>query len=153
MSISMYLVAKKFLHDFYTDDKVIIDSIGQLFKFDPTLLTNSHKIEFTVGYWHNSNRIHNWFITHGTQLSRDEFEIEYAITYQDLQHLLNDCNAVVADPNLFDALLPVRVAPHFPAEPASSNTLSQVTYTIELLNKVMAMPDARTTHFTYCADW
>lgn len=73
-------------------DETLKDHVNRELDF-----TNISKIKYEVAYWRKANSIHKWFVDN-IQNGIDDCN-EYQVSYEQIQELIDTCNAVLNSPN------------------------------------------------------
>ena len=137
MGLDMYMYLRKWeanhenKADFYPGQ---LESLETMIKARNFL---SKSTEYQVGYWRKANAIHKWFVDNCAN-GKDECQ-DIWVDEKDLLTLKATCEKVLADHSKANELLPTTSGFFFGSTEYDEWYFSDIEYTVELLNKVLAV--------------
>jgi len=108
------------------------------------------RVILPLAYWRKANQIHAWFVKN-VQEGKDECQKSY-VERKDLEKLLADCKAVLADPSKAASLLPTQAGFFFGGTEYDEYYVHELSYTVDALERVLAkLPENADIY--YHASW
>lgn len=144
MGLDMYLKAERYLSEFNSEDRELIDNIGTLLGG----LANVKTIGVEAGYWRKANQIHKWFVDN-VQNGKDECQKEY-VSRDQLQALRDLCVQVIANPDQAEKLLPSESGFFFGGTSYDEGYFSDLEDTIKIIDAALIMPDNWDFYYQSC---
>lgn len=157
MGLDMYLYAQTYLadYDFMGTDpereafRKVVDAVNS---GDFVAQSSPHvQVDVCVGYWRKQNAIHKWFVDN-VQGGWDECERSY-VSRENLTTLLAACEKALAAPDDAPDVLPTTSGFFFGGTEYDEWYWEGVTYTRDLLARLLDSPLPETTGFYYQASW
>jgi hypothetical protein len=117
---------------------------------------NSCHVEVQCCYWRKANHIHKWFVDNVQR--GDDNCAQYYVSRDDLQELVNVCNAVIANPEKAEELLPSQSGFFFGSTDYDEWYLQDVQYTAERLTELLQIARSENeengfVEFYYSSSW
>lgn len=117
-----------------------------------------HHVEYIVedvGYWRKANQIHNWFVEKcGDGI--DECQV-IPVTRENLEELLEICKKILKRGKCWkqyaSTFLPTRAGFFFGSTDYDEWYFEDIKNTVEILEKVLAVPEDDYTSYYYQASW
>ena len=162
MGLDMYLYAQKSTYLSRYDIKDNPELAASLPNFYPEELKEfkdmifernflSRAERFQIGYWRKANAIHNWIVencAHGI----DECQTIY-MSRKSLENLRDCCERTLKEPKNAEAILPTADGFFFGSTEYDEWYFEDITYTKELLDKVLAFLNENDYDIYYEASW
>lgn len=145
MGLDMYLKAERYLSEFNSEDRELIENIGTLLGG----LANVKTIGVEVGYWRKANQIHKWFVDN-VQDGKDECQKEY-VSRDQLQELRDLCVKVIANSDQAEKSLPSASGFFFGDTSYDEGYFRDLEDTIKIIDAALIMPDY--WDFYYQSSW
>lgn len=115
---------------------------------NPDVSEEGITIQIPIGYWRKANQIHNWFVQN---VQDGEDECRPHTFYKDkLEELKKNCEAVLADHELANELLPTGAGFFFGSTDYNEYYFSDLKDTIEIIDRALA---SESDIFTYQSSW
>ena len=108
-----------------------------------------HSVSVDLAYWRKANAIHNWFVQN-VQGGKDECQTSY-VSREDLQRLVDVCDAVLLDNSKASKLLPCVGGFFFGDTTYDDWYFQNVEYTANTLKEILAANEKFTIY--YRASW
>ena len=131
----MYLTAKRYLHQFKLEDKLIAEKIKEIFGTNLTC----NEVCFNVGYWRKANAIHAWFVSN-VQDGVDNCK-EYYVEVEQLKQLLKLVEQVLTNHSEAEALLPSQAGFFFGNTEYDESYFIDLEDTKKILEKVIKLEE------------
>lgn len=154
MGLDMYLSAKKYMSKhFDKEDSARIEKINDAFgiKGDEDNDYGAQEVTFKVAYWRKANAIHKWFVDN-CQDGVDECQETY-VDRDKLTQLMLLCDAVLANPEKAEELLPCQSGFFFGGTEYDEWYFQNLEYTVERFKKFLNDPALENMEFYYQASW
>ena len=154
MGLDMYLSAKKYMSRYFDPaDTDRIRSINELFGIESNEDEDygAQEVIFRVAYWRKANAIHQWFVEN-VQDGTDDCG-EYHVSREKLQELLELCKEIVAEPKKASKILPTQGGFFFGNLEYDEWYHSDISRTVERLEKLLADPAFAKADFYYQSSW
>jgi hypothetical protein len=145
MGLDMYLVGKRYLSGFDKDDQKISGDISKMFpelKNIPNRFGSASpvkQVEVEVGYWRKANAVHDWFVKN-VQDGEDDCGY-YHVSREQLEHLRDTCQQVLAERERAHELLPTTQGFFFGGTDYDEWYFNGLESTIEIVDCALALPD------------
>lgn len=110
-----------------------------------------HSIQEEVGYWRKANAIHNWFVEK-VQGGEDECN-EHLVSKEHVLELLELCKRILANRELATVELPPTSGFFFGSTEIGDWYFSDLTDTVEILEKVLESVNFDTEYLIYRSSW
>lgn len=158
MGLDMYLTAKKYLWSSREEDQALAKKISELIGVDgdPSLQFSGasltvKEIALSAMYWRKANAIHGWFVDN-VQDGEDECQ-EHYVSREKLQELIDECKAVLEDPDAEDEAdrLEPRGGFFFGSTDKDEYYYDDLKHTVEGLTRALSLPES--FEFYYCSSW
>lgn len=154
MGLDMYLSAKKYMSKYFDPaDSEKIKSINELFGVEGEEDGDygAQEVIFRVAYWRKANQIHQWFVDN-CQDGTDDCR-EYWVGRDQLETLLNTCKTVLEFPERAEELLPTQSGFFFGGTDYDEFYQTDLQYTIDRFEKILADPALIKSDFYYQSSW
>lgn len=154
MGLDMYLTGKRYMSKYFDkEDSERIQKVNEVFGFDgeEDADYNAVEVSFRVGYWRKANQIHQWFVDN-CQEGEDDCK-EYWVGRDQLEALRDTCNTVLADMSKAQELLPTQGGFFFGSTDYAEGYKSDLKYTIERIEKILADKALGECDFYYQSSW
>lgn len=153
MGLDMYLHLKMYLPscngaEGYDKARASLNGVfPEQAEFEPSEIT------YEIGYWRKANAIHKWFVDN-VQEGKDDCG-EYHVSKEQMEHLLNDVNAVLEKKEKAAELLPTTGGFFFGGRDYDEYYFKDLGHTKEVLEKALAIkvPKWVWEHFEYTSSW
>ncbi len=106
-------------------------------------------VNVPVGYWRKANAIHGWFVDNCAD-GVDECQ-PIRVSREDLEVLLENCQAVLSSPKSAEKVLPPQSGFFFGSTEVDKYYLEDLRYTVKLIKKLLA--DTKLDSVIYQASW
>ena len=158
MGLDMYLTARRYLRTWGNDNDIeLINKLNVQHGLKPIKKDDfSHPIKvqelvFDAAYWRKANQIHAWFVQQ-VQGGEDECR-EHYVSREQIQELIDTCKKVLADHTLAPTLLPTQSGFFFGSTEYNDWYFKDLEYTVERLEKVLAIKAFEDCDFYYKSSW
>lgn len=143
MGLDMYLTAEKYFLPYDNGPMPRVLGVPNGFSVST--------VHVRAAYWRKANQIHAWFVRE-IQDGVDKCR-EYYVPREKLCELVDLCKTVIAEPKKAPELLPTQSGFFFGGTEYGDDYFEDLKYTVEQIEKVLALFDKKSWDFIYKSSW
>lgn len=143
MGLDMYLTAEKYFSPYDNGPMPRVRGVPNGFSVST--------VQVRAAYWRKANQIHAWFVRE-IQDGEDECR-EHYVPRKKLCELVDLCKTVIAEPKKAPELLPTQSGFFFGGTGYGDDYFEDLKYTVEQIEKVLALFDKKSWEFIYNSSW
>lgn len=143
MGLDMYLTAEKYFSPYDNGPMPRVRGVPNGFSVST--------VQVRAAYWRKANQIHAWFVRE-IQYGEDECR-EHYVPRKKLCELVDLCKKVIAEPKKAPELLPTQSGFFFGGTGYGDDYFEDLKYTVEQIEKVLALFDKKSWEFIYNSSW